>query len=346
MTARGGTLVAHVVGMRIATGFLGMLAGLVLVHCAEPNLSSDDDVTLPERPADGVPVAPVKNDAPPAPPAQTPPVTTPPAVPAALCDLTKPFLAPTALAGLATDEATPRLSRDELVVYFTTHQGDKARIARASRPSLAAPFGAPAFIDVQSSSAKDNDPSISPDGSTLWFSSERLGGSDRLFMATLIAGTTTFGPPAAVSLMSNGADDQHPYYRATGGGELWFSSTRGGQWDLYVAKKSGVGFAAPTRIDELHTSAASRQPMITEDGLTLLFASERVGGLGMRDLWIARRPSVTTPFAAPEAVAAVNSPADEFAGWLSPDGCRIYFSSDREVAKVHRLYVAARPTHP
>lgn len=326
---------------------MAALSGLVLVHCASPTFP-EDEVGLPDRPAATTIDAPAKTGA----PASTSSsggvdrVDPPPAAPAAACDRTRPFLAPVALPGLATDAATPRLSHDELVVYFTTHQGDKARIARASRPSLGAAFGAKALIDVQSSAAKDNDPSVSADGATLWFSSERMGGSDRLFMATLLAGTTSFGPPKVVSSVGSAADDQHPYFRLGGGGELWFSSSRGGQWDIYVARKNGAGFDAPRRVDELHAAESSRQPMITEDGLDVLFASERPGGLGQRDLWTARRASVSTPFAAPEVVPSVNSAADEFAGWLSPDGCRIYFSSDREVAKVHRLYVAARPPHP
>jgi Tol biopolymer transport system component len=331
--------------MKIAKSLLGVLSGLVLLHCAEPMLG-EEDVGAPEPPPGGASAAPAKT-ATPSPSGDAGPVGAPPppAAPAAACDLTKPFLAPVTVPGLGTDEATPRLSRDELVIYFTTHDGGKARIARASRPSLGAPFGTRALIDVQSTSAKDNDPSISADGSTLWFSSERNGGeNDRLFMATLIPGTTSFGPPKLVASVGSGAEEQHPYYRGAGGGELWFSSSRGGQWDIYVAKKNANGFDAPTRVDELHAPEASRQPMITEDGLTVLFASERAGGQGERDLWIARRLSAATPFGAPEVVAGVGSPADEFGGWLSPDGCRIYFSSDREVAKTHRVYVATRPS--
>lgn len=333
--------------MDLAKSLVAALSGLALVHCASPTFP-EDEVGLPDRPADATIDAPAKKDA----PASTPPAGSAPSAPrvdtppSAACDLTRPFLAPVALPGLATDAATPRLSHDELVVYFTTHPGDKARIARASRPSLGAPFGARTLIDVQSSSAKDNDPSVSADGATLWFSSERNGGGDQLFMATLIAGTTSFGPPTVVSSLSSAGDEQHPYFRLGGGGELWFSSSRGGQWDIYVARKNGVGFDAPRRVDELHAVESSRQPMITEDGLKVLFASERPGGLGQRDLWTARRTSAAAPFGAPEAVSSVNSAADEFAGWLSPDGCRIYFSSDREVAKVHRVYVATRPSQP
>ena len=325
-----------------------LAASLLACACASPNFP-DEDLALPERTEAGAALPPASSASspPPAPASDAGAGDAAPSAPApttAACDLTKPFAAPTLLAGLGSDEATPRLSHDELVVYFTTHESGLARIARATRATRTAPFGPKTIIDVGSGAAKDNDPSISADGKQLFFTSERSSDNDRIFVADLIAGTTMFGPPKLLPVAAaSGADDQHPYFRAMGGGELWFSSTRGGSWDLYVAKTNGTGFDAPKRIDELHASQSSRQPMITEDGLTLLFASERSGGLGQRDLWIAKRPFTTSPFGSPEAVTSVNSSADEFAGWLSPDGCRLYFSSDRSSAKTHRLYVASRP---
>lgn len=332
---------------------LGLLSALVLLHCASPDLPGAEEAdgagttesgspagkaTLPPKTSDGASGA----SSPPA--ASTAPGAPSAPAPVASCDFTKPFEAPIALAGFTpgAQVATPRLSHDELTIYFTTHDASgKARLARSVRTSLAAPFSAPIVLDAQSSSAKDNDPSISADGASLWFSSEREGGSDKLFMAPLLAGTTTFGAPTLVPLAVTSADDQHPYFRVAGG-ELWFSSTRDGQWDIYVATKRGAGFDAPRRVDELHSSAATRQPMVTEDGLTILFSSERTGGAGKRDLWMAHRATVASPFGSAEVLSTVSSAADEFAGWISNDGCRVYFSSDRS-STVHRAYVAARP---
>lgn len=329
---------------------------LALVHCATPNLDDGElgdgsGSTESGSPASGAKLPPTSTDA----PSGTTPTTpgspaTPggPNAPSAKCDLTKSFLAPTLVSGLAPGQhfATPRLSSDELTLYFTTHVNTKARLARAVRTAVTAPFGAPMVLAAQSSDAKDNDPSVSADGSSLWFSSERSGSQDKLYMAPLLAGTGMFGTPQLVPTVGSSgssAEDQHPYYRVSGGGELWFASSRNGEWDIFVASKNATGFDAPKRVDELHASAATRQPMVSEDGLTILFASERLGGLGERDLWTARRTSVTTPFGTPEALSTVNSAADEFAGFLSNDGCRIYFSSDRASAKVHSVYVATRP---
>lgn len=280
-----------------------------------------------------------------APPASDP---TPPSnpMPGTKCDLTKPFGAPMLVNGLSTTQhfATPRLSSDERTIFFTTKVGTQSRIARAVRATGSTAFGPATVLDAQSSTSKDNDPSVSADGTMLFFSSERAGANDKLYVAIAPSAGAPFGAATMVTgVSSSSGEEQHPYFRVAGGDELWFSSTRGGQWEIWTAKKSGTGFSTPVRVEELRNAEATRQPMITEDGLTIVFASERAGGAGQRDLWMARRTTTTSPFAAPEVIPSVNSAADEFAGWVSPDGCRLYFSSDRLTPKVHNIYVAARP---
>ena len=330
------------------------LAAAAIAGCAVPNLTPQENEAsgAEDSPAARLPPS---NDKPAddtsAPGTSTPPAsdpTTPPSnpMPGAKCDLTKPFGAPVLVAGLPTHQhfATPRLSSDERTIFFTTKVGTQSRIARAVRAAGATAFGAATVLDAQSSPSKDNDPSVRADGTMLFFSSERGGAKDKLYVAIAPAAGSPFGAPMMVSgVGSTDADEQHPYYRVAGGGELWFSSTRGGQWEIWTAKKSGTAFATPVRVEELRNAEATRQPMISEDGLTIVFASERAGGSGQRDLWMARRATTATPFGSPEALSTVNSASDEFAGWLSPDGCRLYFSSDRLAANTHNVYVASRP---
>jgi Tol biopolymer transport system component len=262
---------------------------------------------------------------------------------AAACNRNAPFGALRPALGLPPTQhlATPRLSADERTIYFTMHVGGVAKLGRAERPTPGGAFGPVEELSTLSSSAKDNDPSVSADGATIWFSSERDGSGARLYFATRSA-AGTFGDASVVDAVRGNGDEQHPYFRSAGK-ELWFSSSRAGQWDIYRAQKAGVGFSPPKRVDELATDAPTRQPMIAEDGLTIVLASERSGGKGKRDLWMARRTSTALPFGPPQAIAEVNSSANEFGGWLSNDGCRLYFSSDREEENRHRIYVAERP---
>jgi hypothetical protein len=64
---------------------------------------------------------------------------------------------------------------------------------------------------------------------------------------------------------------------------------------------------------ELNTVALDGCPIESPDGLSLYIASNRAGGLGGIDIWVARRTSRTTPWGAPVNLGApVNSAANDF----------------------------------
>lgn len=64
---------------------------------------------------------------------------------------------------------------------------------------------------------------------------------------------------------------------------------------------------------ELNTAFQDGCPIQSPDGLSLYMASNRPGGHGLLDIWVARRASKDEPFGAPEDVGApVNSAADDF----------------------------------
>lgn len=264
------------------------------------------------------------------------------AVPA--CDKTKPFGAPTRIPG--TDgtvlQATPRLSADELTVYFTTRvDGAAYETAKISRLTRTSTFGPMILLSAINSADNDNDPAPSADHLSLWFHSSRTGGGD-IYKTARTSQAVDFGAAVAVSGINTPSVEAHAYYRQAGG-ELWFMSDRGGNADIYMAKAQGGGFAAPTAVAELNSADVDQQPQISEDGLTILFASTRAGGAGGTDLWLARRPTTGVAFGPPEVITEVNSAANDQAGWLSADGCRLYFSSTRDNATGDQLFFAERP---
>jgi hypothetical protein len=64
---------------------------------------------------------------------------------------------------------------------------------------------------------------------------------------------------------------------------------------------------------ELNTPSLDGCPIQAPDGLSLYMASNRPGGLGGLDIWVAHRPATTDPWGAPENLGApVNSAADDF----------------------------------
>jgi len=64
---------------------------------------------------------------------------------------------------------------------------------------------------------------------------------------------------------------------------------------------------------ELNTAAQDGCPVESPDGLSLYMASNRPGGMGLLDIWVAHRASMDAPFGAPENLGApINSEADDF----------------------------------
>jgi Tol biopolymer transport system component len=282
--------------------------------------------------------------APPAAPAPAAPPAAPPVVPA--CDPAKAFAAPALLAGFPADvqAGTPRLSPDELEIYFTTRTAaGGAELGMAKRASRGETFGPIVALAAQNTLANDNNPSVSPDGLTLFFHSDRSGNND-LFFATRATKNVAFGAPTAITSLNTAGAESQISYRA-GGDEAWFVSPKAGTWDIYVAKrKAGDGFVfdTPVVVTELSSASDDWAPWISEDGLTFTFISNRAGSF---DLYMAKRASTALPFGAPAALTTLNSPTTDYGGWVSQDGCRIYFSSVRDTPGegLQRIWYSERP---
>ncbi|MBS2018018.1 MAG: PD40 domain-containing protein [Deltaproteobacteria bacterium] len=262
-----------------------------------------------------------------------------------LCDKTKPFGAPARLAELdpTIHAASPRLSHDELTLYFTTSsQAGDADLARMVRLKGSATFG-PVVLLPANTSFDDNDPSVSADHLRLFFHSTR-GGNGDLFAARRGGPLAPFGDVQAIQTLNTDAGEAHPYYRQAAS-ELWFvREDVQTLFDIYVATETSGGFGPPQRVTELSSTANEWLPQISEDGLTILFASDRGGGKGGFDLWLASRANEKLPFSSPVPIDELNTAANEFAGWLSADGCRIWFSSNRaDAGGLSSIYFAERP---
>jgi WD40 repeat protein len=80
----------------------------------------------------------------------------------------------------------------------------------------------------------------------------------------------------------------------------------------------------------VNSAAAEQNATLSPDELSLYFVSNRAGGLGGNDIWIARRASLESSWEAPvNAGEPVNTSANENSPNLSPDGHLFFFASDR-----------------
>lgn len=77
-------------------------------------------------------------------------------------------------------------------------------------------------------------------------------------------------------------------------------------------------------------SALDGCPFISRGGTTMYMASNRPGGLGGIDIWVARRAGPGDPWGAPENVGApINSSANDFCPTIDRDDHLFYFVSNR-----------------
>lgn len=89
-------------------------------------------------------------------------------------------------------------------------------------------------------------------------------------------------------------------------------------------------WSAPVNLGTVVNSAGNDQhPTISKDGLSLVFVSDRPGGLGDFDLYVTQRDSLDSPWQAPQPLTMLNSPKRDFAPYFTTDGHWLLFHSNR-----------------
>lgn len=254
----------------------------------------------------------------------------------ARCDPLAPFDPPQLLAGLdrALTPADPSLTPDELTLFLTqTSPGGDRDLYMATRDDPSESFDAPVALASLNSADNDAAASISADGLTVMFHSRRIvGEGQHLYVATRPSMLAPFGAPALIGGAASptaGSDDMQAFLTSDGQ-ELWFASNRQGNLDIYRASRSSTGFADPVEVTVLGSPSPEQHVMLSDDRLTIYFASNRdgFGSRGGFDVYRSHRASVNNGFPPPTIVDELSSSRSDNPRWLSPDNCRMYLHSD------------------
>lgn len=250
-------------------------------------------------------------------------------------------------------EEEPSLTADMLEIYFTKEDPQVQQsqdLYYARRKEVDAVWEGPTRIDTVSTTTVDEfHPWISDDGLALHFSREDPADvwTYYLFRSTR---PNREGPWSAVALVKMPTDPERVIPgRLTGNGktmvfmlnvkpELW--------WDLALAtgpSVDGLSWSAYVELAEVSVDGyTDNHPWINDDLTVIYFDSDRAGGAGLRDIYVATRASTQESFGPPHLLAGkdLNSAFNEEDVWLSPDLKTIYFVSDRAGTK--DIYVATR----
>lgn len=170
---------------------------------------------------------------------------------------------------------------------------------------------------------------LSPDGKTaLWFSRNRPGGPGGYDIWVSRHDGQRWRPATPVPFNTPGRDFD-PAFSADGRVVYFCSDRAGGQGgdDLYrVSMGSDGRFGEPINLGPAVNSAADEfAPMLSPDAGTLLFSSDRAGGAGGHDLYVATMVRGVAQRTRPLA-GDLNTVAQEFDATFLGDGRTLVFA--------------------
>jgi WD40-like Beta Propeller Repeat len=154
-------------------------------------------------------------------------------------------------------------------------------------------------------------------------------------------------------------DEMGPSLLTAGGRtRLYFSSSRapaqpGGfvQGDIFVSELHyATGFGPAALVEELSDPTANDiQPNVRKDGREVVLSSNRAGGKGSQDIWVAtrkhQRDSWSTPVNVTNAADPVNTSESETRPSFSRDGKTLYFGRAPAAGGPGDVYVVTRKRH-
>jgi Tol biopolymer transport system component len=244
------------------------------------------------------------------------------------------------------NDVGPAISKDGLSLYLNSNRTGTlgmSDIYVSQRASVDAPWGTPVNLGPTiNTTANEVTPAFSRDGHWMFFTSTKPGGYGGIDVyaswRTHVHDDFDWQTPVNLGPNINGtSNDQMPDYFANDGGgvpQLLISSDRPGGLggaDLYQSELQPDGTWGPlTDITELNSTANDNRPSISTNGLEIYFYSNRPGGQGGNDVWVASRASIDAPWSTPVNLGPiVNTSASEQATDLSSDGQTLFFGSDR-----------------
>jgi hypothetical protein len=249
------------------------------------------------------------------------------------------------------DDQAAVLSKDEKTMYFSSNRPGSINGSRdiwvSTRKTKNSPWREPVHLGpIINSSGTELVRSLTSDGRFLLFQSDRVAGGYGLADIWVIARKHTndefgWGEPVNLGSVINTPYTElaSNYLFADGGRtkKLFFSSNKPGGFggpDIYESTISDFGFETSLNVVELNTPSIETCFWIRDDGLEIIFSSNRPNLTEDRtfdDLWVGTRDSIFEPWTAVASLGPnINSTGyRDVAPFVTFDGRTMVMSSTR-----------------
>ncbi|HEX2836277.1 MAG TPA: hypothetical protein VHW00_24950 [Thermoanaerobaculia bacterium] len=234
-----------------------------------------------------------------------------------------------------TNELNAAFTPDGRTVYFTRTSTQKIGVIYASRLLAGKRWSTPGQASF-SGRFSDFDPFVTPDGSRLFFISNRPHSGtpktdyDLWFVERTASG---WSEPRDIAAANSDRDELYPAVAADG--TLYFSSCgrpdSKGRCDLYRSRLIDGEYAAPENLGApLNTPASETDAWIAPDQSRLIFtAYDRPGQPGDGDLYVS--DFYDGSWSEPRLLGDhINTSAREYCPIVSPDGATFYFTRQKD----------------
>jgi thioredoxin 1 len=210
----------------------------------------------------------------------------------------------------------------------------------SSRATTEDEWGRPVTLRSISSSYYEDHPDISPDGLSLYFCSQRLGGygDSDLWVARRETKDSEWSEPVNLGASINSAHNDTAPCILADGLTLFFDSDRPdgqGSWDIWVSTRQTTNdnWGVPETLSSIVNGPfVDGDPSISSDGRMLFFTSDRPGGRGDYDVWLTMRKTTEDEWETPVNLGSrVNWIFEDMCPDISADGTTLYFTAGEPV---------------
>jgi hypothetical protein len=196
-------------------------------------------------------------------------------------------------------------------------------------------FSPAAVVAVSGSNTQRATPWVSFDGLSLYFVSSGApgpGGRD-IWFAQRTSTSLQFSGAQPLDGVNSTLIDNRPWLTRDELTLLFVSTRLGGlgNSDIWTATRATKidPFSNPVILPAVNGTGRDESPVMSRDGLTLYFASDRLGGLGQQDIWMATRPDPQSAFGGFTPMTNLNSSSSDVDIALSDDERELFFASNR-----------------